>query len=336
MLQNTNYIVEGFLVGIGLGSNNFVLHQFEAKNHTKHFNTTFCSLCGMEMILLREFSSQNRKRLHMKKGLLGLVLCLFAFLAQSQKGYEIGGWLGLSNYFGDLNTNYRLSKPGPAGGFIGRYDINYRMAVKFSANYGLLRADDADSDNSFEKARNLSFKSNVFEGALQYEFHFFPYVHGSDDHYFTPYLFLGLSGFHFDPKAKYNGSWERLRPLGTEGQQVGNEYSSVGFGLAYGLGLKFDLNYYWSVNIELSARSLFTDYLDDISETYPDLVNLAARRGQLAADLSDRSGEINDISIGELGRQRGNANNNDAYAFLSFGLVYFIPFLECPTISKPY
>jgi hypothetical protein len=287
------------------------------------------------MILLREISTQNRIVLQMKKGLLGLVFCFIAFHALSQKGYEIGGWLGVSNYFGDLNTNFRLSKPGPAAGLIGRYDMNNRMAIKFSANYGLLRADDADSDNSFEKARNLSFKSNVFEGALQYEFHFFPYIHGSDEYFFTPYLFLGVNALHFDPKAEYNGAFERLRPLGTEGQQIGNEYSPVSFGLAYGLGLKFDLDYYWSVNIEFSARSLFTDYIDDVSTTYPELSNLASRRGQIAADLSDRSGEINDIFIGESGRQRGNANNNDSYAFLSIGLVYFIPILECPTISRP-
>lgn len=271
----------------------------------------------------------------MKKYLLLVLLCIPVLGAKAQKGYEIGGWVGLSNYFGDLNTNYRLSSPGPAAGLIGRYDINNRMAIKFSANYGLLRADDADSENSFERARNLSFKSNVLEGTFQYEFHFLPYIHGSSDRYYTPYLFAGLTAAHFDPKAKYNGEWERLRPLGTEGQQPGSEYTSIALGIAYGFGLKFDLSLYWSVNIELSARSLFTDYLDDVSTTYPDLTSLGAQRGALAAALSDRSGEISETSIGEAGRQRGNANNNDAYAFLSIGFVYYIPILECPDISHP-
>ncbi len=271
----------------------------------------------------------------MVRFLMPVLLCCITLLANAQKGYEIGGWVGLSNYFGDLNTNYRLSKPGPAAGLIGRYDINSRMAVKLSANYGLLRADDADSDNSFERARNLSFQSNIFEGAFQYEFHFLPYLHGSDDRFYTPYLFAGLNFTHFNPRAKYNDEWVRLRPLGTEGQQPGNEYTSVTLGLLYGFGVKFDLNLYWSVNIELSGRTLFTDYLDDVSTTYPDLISLEAQRGPIAAALSDRSGEISETSIGEFGRQRGNAQNNDGYAILSIGFVYYIPILECPDISHP-
>lgn len=266
--------------------------------------------------------------------LLTIILCS-SLTIFSQRGIEVGGWLGGAFYFGDLNTSYRLSKPGQAGGLIARYVPNNRMAYRFSANYGLIQADDKDSDNVFEKARNLSFKSNLFEATFQYEFNFLPYIHGSPDHYFTPYLLAGISAFHFDPKAKIDGQYERLRPLGTEGQDQGQEYSPFQVALAYGFGVKFDLSYEWSVNVELSARRLFTDYLDDVSTAYPDLATLAVQRGDLAARLSDRSGEINEIAIGQLDRQRGNKEDKDSFNFLSIGLVYYIGFLECPPLSKP-
>ena len=32
------------------------------------------------------------------------------------------------------------------------------------------------------------------------------------------YLFAGVGGFYFDPKAQFQNTWVRLKPLGTEGQ----------------------------------------------------------------------------------------------------------------------
>jgi hypothetical protein len=273
-----------------------------------------------------------------KKPFICLILSICSLGLLGQKGYEIGGCAGVAYYFGDLNTSYSLSRPGPAIGLIGRYNFNNRLALKFSANYGLINARDADSDNPFERARNLSFRSGVFDGSLQFEFNFFPYVHGSDDHFFTPYLFTGLSVFRFNPKAEYQGEWVRLQPLGTEGQFVGEEYSKVQPAFNFGIGLKYDVSYEWSINVEFSGRWLFTDYLDDVSKTYPDMIALESFRGELgelAVALSDRSIELQDQPIGEFGRQRGNSSSDDTYNFLTVGFVYYIGTLQCPNISKP-
>ena len=77
----------------------------------------------------------------------------------AQRGWEVGGWIGAANYFGDLNTDYDFSMPGLAGGGIARYNFNERICFKLSANYGKIAASDVNSDNPFEKARNLSFVS---------------------------------------------------------------------------------------------------------------------------------------------------------------------------------
>ena len=273
----------------------------------------------------------------MKKLLLGLVLFCVAQLVTAQKGWEAGGWLGASHYFGDLNTNYRLTDPGFAGGAIARYNFNNRIATKFSVNYGKIGADDADSRNAFERARNLSFESTVVDGAFQLEFNFLPYTHGSKDEYFTPYLFAGFSAFYFNPKAELDGTLYELRPLGTEGQFKGEEYYTINGAFVYGIGFKVDLSYEWSLNFELSGRQAFTDYVDDVSTTYTDIDDLQRARGVVAAQLSDRSVEITGVDnsqIGQKGSQRGNSNNKDSFMFLQVGLLYYFGDLRCPEYSR--
>lgn len=255
--------------------------------------------------------------------------------AFAQRGWEVGGWLGASNYFGDLNTNYDLM-PGLAGGAIARYNFNERVCFKLSANYGQLAADDANSDNPFEQARNLRFESIVADGAAQIEFNFLPYFHGSKDQFFTPYLFGGVGFFYFNPKTEYEGELVELRPLGTEGQFKGEEYFSTAGSLVYGGGFKVDLSYEWSLNFMISGRKLFTDYLDDVSTVYPDPDDLENLRGQIAIDLSNRSIPISGVpdTLGEQGQQRGDASNKDTYVFVGVGLVYYFGDLRCPEYGR--
>lgn len=264
------------------------------------------------------------------KYIIVFLFCLLGPLSEAQKGWEVGGWAGVSYYFGDLNTRFDVKHPGPAIGLTGRYNFNNRLCLRSSFNYGRVGADDANSTNAFERERNLSFKSNIFDVTGQFEFNFFPYIHGSQDDYYTPYLFLGATIFRYEPTTEFNGDRVKLREMGTEGQLPGDEYFSLSTAWAYGIGFKYDINYYWSINVELSARRLHTDYLDDVSGVYPDMLELFNLRGPDAVALSDRSND----GIGELGRQRGNSRENDSYNFIQVGIVYYIGSLQCPSISK--
>jgi len=272
-----------------------------------------------------------KKQYQVKKLFFTIIICSFAMTLFAQRGWEAGGWIGASHYYGDINSSFNFKAPHLAGGLIARYNFNNRLCFKFGANYGKVSANDADSKNSYEQARNLSFESVVFDGTGQFEFNFLPYNHGSSTEFFTPYLFAGLSVFYFNPKAEYNGEMVELQNLGTEGQFRGEEYSTVQGAIAYGAGFKIDLNYEWSVNVELSARRLFTDYLDDVSTTYPDKDDLEALRGETAVALSDPSLVVGENQIGQEGRQRGNSNNNDSIVFLGVGIVYYFGDIRCPT-----
>ena len=265
--------------------------------------------------------------------LFGLFLggLLLPLTMSSQKGVELGGWLGTSFYFGDLNTQLKITKPGLAGGLLARYNFNHRVSVKTSLNYGKVGADDVNSDNNFEKNRNLSFSSTIFDLSNVVEFNFFHFEHGHSIYNKTPYIFGGFNVFHFNPTAELNGTKYKLRDFGTEGQSFDNQYGTINAGLVLGGGFKYDINTNISINIDISARFLFTDYLDDVSTVFPDKDRLLAERGETAVLLSDRS--LAD-GLGDAGRQRGDTKEKDKYTFVGISIVKYFGGITCPEISK--
>ena len=275
-----------------------------------------------------------------KRLLFYLVSILFCTSTlNAQKGAEIGGWVGLGTYFGDLQTRITLSNSSFAGGLNFRHNFNTRIAYKFSLNYIRLHAEDSDSPNTFERERNLSFFSDIFDMSHQMEFNFLRYVHGSEDEFYTPYLFGGFSTLFYNPKARLDfdqdGSEEVyvLRDFGTEGQAFGEEFGRFTYAVNFGFGFKFDLAPEWSMNIELGGRSVFTDYLDDVSTTFPDQNALRQLRGDIAVALSDRSDPSLDLS--RTGNQRGNSKVRDFYYVFGISIMRYFGQLPCPKLGKP-
>ncbi len=249
------------------------------------------------------------------------------------KGLEIGPWVGASFYLGDLNTEYKLNRPNVAGGFAARYNFNHRIAARLSFNYGRIEAYDSDSNNPFELNRNLNFQSTIFDGTAQVEFNFLPYFHGHKDYFFTPYAFAGISVFTHNPKTRTdNGQLVELRDLGTEGQLRGEEYLVISNALTVGLGIKWDLSYEISMDINVGVRNANTDYLDDVSTVYPDVSDLRRSRGQIAVDLSDRglARDAEGDRIDREGQQRGDDTVNDRYIFAGIGINYYFGDVRCP------
>jgi len=236
-----------------------------------------------------------------------LLVTIITSNVNAQKGWEVGGWLGTSFYFGDLNNRLNITQPGIAGGLVARWNFDTRISLKNSFNFGRIGASDADSPNIFERSRNLNFNSNIYDFSSTVEFNFFNYVHGSSTENYTPYLLAGANVFKFNPTTELDGVKYELKDFGTEGQAVGSEYFGLSAGVVVGAGYKWDISYDLSLNIEYSYRVLFTDYVDDVSGTYPSLSELVATRNATAAALSDRSS----IDLGQQGTQRGNSKDNE-------------------------
>lgn len=253
------------------------------------------------------------------------------FAQMNEFGLSFGG----SEYFGDLNTNTSFQFTNPAVGIFHRINFDSRISVKTQFNYTRLEASDSKSVDAYQKARNLSFYSNIIEGNTQFEFNFLDFKSNSPKFKFTPYFTAGISVFSFDPIAEFNGSKFRLQPLGTEGQGYPEypdreKYKLLSTAFTIGGGMKYRLNKNWNFWCEMVNRNTHTDYLDDVSTTYPDAVVLLNEGGPLVESLSDRSAEVGGEPIGLPGKQRGDSKTKDDYFMFNVGFSFVIVKNRCP------
>ncbi len=259
--------------------------------------------------------------------LLVFVVLLLSKPATAQD-WEIGGMMGVANYFGDLNNNGSFEFIGPSAGVFVRKNIGYRFAYKIGLQYGRVAFEDASSDNPFQNIRNLSFKSNIVEFSNQIEINFFKYDKRKRENSFTPYLLIGISGFYFNPTTKLDDQKVTLQPVGTEGQTLadtdGKPYSRFHIAVPVGGGFKYSFNPFWALGIEGGFRFAFSDYIDDVSTTFS---------GDNSSLIADRSGEVGD-PIGYNGKQRGDKTENDRFLFIGITISYTILKERCPKPSK--
>lgn len=252
---------------------------------------------------------------------------------------ELGISAGAAHYFGDLNTSARLNRPKLAIGAFFRKQFGNYVGLRVSAHYAQLGYSDVYStDNEYQRRRNLSFNTNIFELALQGDFNFFKFIPGDPAHRFTPYVTLGVGVFSYDPYAYLEGQKVFLRPLGTEGQ--GNAaypdrkpYSTMGICVPFGVGVKYALNDRMNIGAELTYRFTNTDYLDDVSKTYvgaDKFPTLPDGSPSVAQKLQDRSYETGDI-IGIEGRQRGFSKQKDQYVIAEVVFSFTLTSYRCPT-----
>ncbi|MEM9024141.1 MAG: DUF6089 family protein [Bacteroidota bacterium] len=211
------------------------------------------------------------------------------------RDYEIGLMFGTSYYNGELNptSQFNTDFMNTAFGVVLRKNLSTRWALRSGFYYGAVNGDDAKVDSDFNRNRNLSFHSSLWEASVVIEFNFLHYNPMIRGKYFTPYSFIGLGLFRFNPKADLENNTYELHPLMTEGVSYKRTQPSIPFGI----GFKFSATDRFLFSVEWGLRRTFTDYIDDVSGRYP----AAGELDGLAADLSDRSLE----QIGEDGTNWG-------------------------------
>ncbi|HMK03110.1 MAG TPA: DUF6089 family protein [Ferruginibacter sp.] len=258
-----------------------------------------------------------------------------------QKG-EFGITVGAAHYFGDLNTRAAINRPKPAIGAFFRKQFGNYVGMRISAHYAQLGYSDTYSKSDYQKLRNLSFNSNIWEVAVQGDFNFFKFIPNDPDYMFTPYVTLGVGVFTYDPYAFLNGKKEFLRPLGTEGQVNAyngrKQYSTLGIAIPLGVGIKYNISERMNLSFEVTHRFTNTDYLDDVSTTYAGSNQPGFRDGSgnltTAGLLQDRSYEIDpDNVLGVQGRQRGWSKQRDQYIIAEIGLSLNISSYRCPAAN---
>ena len=244
------------------------------------------------------------------------------FLLGTQAAFAqigFGGFLGATGYIGDLNTK-PLKRMKPAVGFTFIYEVNNHLNLRSSLLMGNLEGGDKFSGTEFlKRVRNLSFKTELTEIHAGGEL----ILLDLDKYRWSPYGFGGITLFHFNPYVKEGGNRIYLRPLSTEGQGLQaypdrKPYALTHFAIPFGGGFKYKYNEFFVIGWELSWRRTFSDYLDDVSKTYPDPEALLAAKGPQAVEYSYR-GQIRGFPTNDI---RGGPKKKYWYYFTGVHVVY--------------
>jgi len=295
---------------------------------------------GIEVIFL--LLTTTFKNL-MRKFILFSVLALLLNLSSSaQYNFDIGGGVGAANFLGDIGgTSEAAGQP-----FINdiqltmtRVGINgfarYQFMPWLGVNAGFasvwIEGSDNLSKNPARYTRNLSFRNQINEIYARGEIYFLNINDvGRTGRYrldFKSYIYLGAAVFSHNPKTEYNGEWIALQPLQTEDKQ----YSRINGAIPGGFGIYFTLMRNHRFGFETGFRYTFTDYLDDVSGTYPADPNWYLTADPLAVELSNRSDEVDpddplflQAAYPSPGGVRGGAAAPDVYmmTFATYSFVF--------------
>ncbi|MCH5176141.1 MAG: outer membrane beta-barrel protein [Prevotellaceae bacterium] len=179
--------------------------------------------------------------------LIAMLLTVGLSAQELEYAMELGAMAGPSFYMGDANLNGFYKNVTMAGGLIGRYNINPRMALKFDLAYGRVKGDATNGANKFpeNEGQKLSFNNALFDAGCQYEISFWGFGTGGGykgHKRLTPYIQLGL-GFTY-----------------------GNDTFTMNIPL--GFGVKYKVKPRWNVGVDWSMRFSMSDRLDGIEDPY--------------------------------------------------------------------
>jgi hypothetical protein len=283
-----------------------------------------------------------------------LFLAVVPVLTFGQKGQkkaaslDFGPYLGFSNYMGEFTKGSfpLMAETKPAGGLIARYNYGPYLTFKGTAVYGSIAGTDKHFGNDpYRRRRNLNFRSDIVEFSIQAEWNILGYENTRTSFGWSPYLFVGVSVFKFNPKTQFHyiaglhdatlqaqdGDWIELQPLGTEGQETTKfndkrRYSLTQISIPLGFGAKWQLDDHWAFGIDFGVRKTFTDYLDDVSSIYVDDIIVGGASGPMAVALKDRSQELGDPAVERFENNdlRGNSKTKDWYMIGGLTLTYRI------------
>ncbi len=231
-----------------------------------------------------------------------------------------------------------------------RYNVNKFFAVRANLMYGMISADDRNTDgippgtaggptDSWYRARrNLNFTTHMVEFQAIAEINLKKYMHdearGSKERW-APYIGGGLGFFWFNPYTKLDGKKVYLKPLGTEGQNIGYKkpYGNFQFDLIALVGIKYNVTEKFSIALEGWYHQTFTDYLDDVSGNYinPQDVPSLSPTAQILQNRSNtgrypdnlfnfvegqKSATTGTLLGAGIGQQRGDHKDNDQFLHL--------------------
>ncbi len=264
---------------------------------------------------------------------ISLITSLPAMSQRNIYNWRLTGYYGYMNYRGDIKTGIvpQYTNFSSFGFEIEKFQgnsfawqINYLRGVLAANDIAYDKNDFIDiSKSNFE--RGLNFKTGINDLSLRLAFYTDNNKIFFNRSFIAPYIFagIGISNFtvysdlyntngryYYYNNAIYDG------PSGTNANQImqdgifetnvlslkteGVNYDSVVLNIPLGIGLKFRLSERINIDVRADAKYYFTDYLDDISGTYP----------------SESLQNYPSNPTGVIDNYRGNPNNRNDITFM--------------------
>lgn len=261
----------------------------------------------------------------MKKYIFIGLLLLCAKTTWAQR-HEVGIKAGLSNVVGDLGkTDYlyipkHIDKDLPFSiGVSYKRNVNPYQGIKLSLGYHHIYGYDIEAQETYRKNRRTAFSNDVLEGALTFEYNFFPINNELRESSFSPYIFGGVSGIYYDTPALLftvsNNSSNTGYTITTQPYASKKRFS---WGVPFGLGLKYKLDSNWAIYGEATFRPTFTDELD--FNNIENMEYTIQYQGIPDADLDNANRALDDFI--NKNYKIGNLNSKDWLNSITIGISY--------------
>lgn len=206
----------------------------------------------------------------MKTTSIALWLCLIPMFLCAQGKFEIGPFLGVSSYHGDLSPSNGIFFPEvkPTFGIINRIQLSNNFNLRNNLIYSQISGADANFDDiNYVLRRDASFETTLFEASIALEWEFISLWSpidslGRRSKKLSPYLFAGLGGMYHSPKLE-SGNLPDFTSELLEDMEA--DVSPMTLVIPFGGGVNFYLSKYVKLRIESGIRYTSTDYVDGLS-----------------------------------------------------------------------
>jgi len=284
----------------------------------------------------------------MRKILLLVPFFLISLYTQAQYKWDVGGSLGAANYLGDIGggagtrrdfvLDMKMGETRTAAGAFARRKLGPKFSLQMGFDYAHIQGDDKLSANPERQHRNLNFQNNIYELNVMGQYFFYEindlggsYRYRND---FRAYAGIGVAGFHHNPKTLDTDI--PLEPMMNEG----HAYSLYQFAIPAQLGFYITIDKRYRIGWDLTWRTTFTDYLDDVSTNYVNPATKSKSDPQYANFLyyNNRTPELSNVSAADAAaygyhtytdskggthvNKRGDPSHNDSYMTSTINFSY--------------